>query len=534
MASKESHKRYTIEFKLAVVDWMKHHSSSYRAAAKQFGVDRKMVREWMNNRAEYVCALRKHGPQRCRVHGGRPPLSEELDQAVLQYLNEERAKGRPVSDRDLQTKGVEASKLFGIDNFKGTMQWLRKWKKRNDVAYKDGSNQHQPPSPCRVQREEVLESGQAKGDALLSHIEPREQVKLERMKKKKSCKQKPFGSTAVKGSDSKFLDTPSASSASHEEGRTPIILVPSNQGGSTHSSQKGLPPQPLTSDSDGEEGIMLDFSAPEHSYCLSDCFIEEEMIGQLPLSGSLEANAIVHTISQEGIVESIALHQQRDLNLHSNGSEFSLCVNEDLPLGNEVTVASSNGVDMSVIVNKILTEHRRLLVHEGQLFGASLKTAATSSSPFSPNATSTALRSSDHSYSLSGHLSGLEPSSPLHSCEPLGVIREVGHCAAMTPFTSSSCSLADHDYELTLLGRTSPQLSFLSPPLPPFASVLPTTQQSSFLQDFHDAGNLGLHDPGSGILARMEGGMYLPASGTAAPIVYVDRPSSPPCAISTR
>ena len=528
MASKEVHKRYTIEFKLAVVDWMKHHSSSYRAAAKQFGIDRKMVREWMNNRAEYECAMRKHGPQRCRMHGGRPPLSEELDQAVLQYLNEERAKGRPVSDRNLQTKAIEASKLFGIDNFKGTMQWLRRWKNRNSVSYKDGSNQHQPPSPCRAQREEALERGQSKGDALLSHIEPREQVKLERMKKKKPCKQR---SASVRGSGSKSLDTVSAFSTNLEEDQTPTVLVESNQGGGICSSQQGLPPRPLTPDSDSEEGIMLDFSAPEHSYCLSDCFIEEEMIGQLPLSGSLEASAIVHTISREGIVESVELQQHRDLNFHSHGDKFPSCVSEDLPLGKEVTVASSNSADMSVIVNKILTEQRRLLVHEGQLLGTPLKSGTTHSSPSSPSAFSGALRSSDHSYSLSGHLlSALEP----HSCEPLSGIKEVGHCPVFAPFTGSCCSLSDHDYELTLLGRTSPQLSFLSPPLPPFSSVLPSSQQPAFLQDIHDSGNLALHDPSSILLARMEGGLYLPAGASAAPIVYVDRPSSPPCAISTR
>ena len=533
MASKEVHKRYTIEFKLAVVDWMKHHSSSYRAAAKQFGVDRKMVREWMNNRVEYECAMRKHGPQRCRMHGGRPPLSEELDQAVLQYLNEERAKGRPVSDRDLQTKAIEASKLIGISSFKGTMQWLRRWKNRNNVSYKDGSNQHEPTSPCRMQHEGALERGQAKGDTLLSHIEPREQVKLERLKKKKACKQKAFESASAKASGSKLLETLSASSMNHEELQTPNVLAQNNLGGSTHSPQKDLPLG--ASDSDSEEGIMLDFSAPEHSYCLSDCFIEEEMIGQLPLSGSLEANPTVHAISREGVVESVALQHHRDLNLHSNSSKFSLCVNEDLPLGKEVTVATSKGVDMSVIVNKILTEQRRLLVQEGQLFGSPLKTATTLSSPSSPSAASSALRSLDHSYSLSGHLlSGFDPAYPPHSCEPLSGIREVGHCASMTPFNSSCCSLTDHDYELTLLGRTSPQLSFLSPTLPPFSSVLPTSQQLSFLQDVHDVGSLGLNDPSSALLERLEGGVYLPAGGTAAPIVYVDRPSSPPCAMSAR
>ena len=533
MASKETHKRYTIEFKLAVVDWMKHHGSSYRAAAKQFGVDRKMVREWMNNRTEYETAMRKHGPQRCRVHGGRPPLSEELDQAVLQYLKEERAKGRPVSDRNLQTKGVEASKLFGIDNFKGTMQWLRRWKNRNGVAYKDGSNQHQPPSPCKAQREEVLEGGKTKGDTLLSHIEPREQVKLERMKKKKTSKQKSLESTAVRGSGTELQDTP-ISSASSDESRPPVIMGQSKQWSGTQPTQKDVPPQPLTSDSDGEEGIKLDFSAPEHSYCLSDCFIEEEMISQLPLSGGFEANAIVHTISQEGIIETVSLQQRRDLNLLSNDSEFSLCVNEDLPLGHEVTVASSNGIDMSVIVNKILKEQGRLLVQEGTLLGSSMRTATTNSSLSSPMAASTVLQTSDHNYS--GHLHGaLEPAFPSHSSEPLSVIREVGHCGSVPPLSGSYCSLSDHDYELTL-GRTSPQLSFLSPPLPPFSSVLPISQQSPFLHDIHEASGLGLHDPSSssGFLGRMDGEIYLPSSGTAAPIVYVDRPSSPPCAISTR
>ena len=44
------HRSFTIEFKVGVVEWVELHSSSVRAAAIHFGLDRKVVRNWINQK----------------------------------------------------------------------------------------------------------------------------------------------------------------------------------------------------------------------------------------------------------------------------------------------------------------------------------------------------------------------------------------------------------------------------------------------------------------------------------------------------
>ena len=72
-------------------------------------------------------------------------MSEELDLAVLNYLLDERAEGRPVFNGDLMSKAREvAHGIEGIDpNFKASTGWLKRWKKRNHIGIRKGTNEAQ-------------------------------------------------------------------------------------------------------------------------------------------------------------------------------------------------------------------------------------------------------------------------------------------------------------------------------------------------------------------------------------------------------
>ena len=142
---KETHRAYTLDFKLAVVDWLHSHSASYRAAARQFGIDRKMVRDWVERKEFLRRAVLHYGPKKKKLHHGRRPFSLDLDKAVLDYLVQERAEGRCVRDKQLTRKALEFSHCLGLDSkFKATSQWLKRWKRRVKVTYKDGSNHYDP------------------------------------------------------------------------------------------------------------------------------------------------------------------------------------------------------------------------------------------------------------------------------------------------------------------------------------------------------------------------------------------------------
>ena len=171
------HRSYTLEFKLGVIQWVESHKCSLRAASKQFGVDRKVIRSWVDSRQVLLSALVHYGPHRRKLHNGKPPASHELDRLVLNYLVQQRREGYLVGDRELQRKALECAEGLGLDTFKATNMWLRGWKHRCNVETQNGTNEivvrpRLPPT--------ALPQVTARGSALLSHVSCSDKVKLTR------------------------------------------------------------------------------------------------------------------------------------------------------------------------------------------------------------------------------------------------------------------------------------------------------------------------------------------------------------------
>ena len=125
---------YTVDFKLCVVEWVKSGGRSLREASKTFGVDRKCIRQWVRESGNLGSARVRQGPQTRKLHGGRGPLSEELDRLVLGYLLERRRGGADVEDTELRQRAVEGARVLGLGEFKASPSWLRGWKARNGVG----------------------------------------------------------------------------------------------------------------------------------------------------------------------------------------------------------------------------------------------------------------------------------------------------------------------------------------------------------------------------------------------------------------
>lgn len=154
---KQRHRAYTLDFKLAVVDWFHSHNASYRSAARQFNIDRKMVRDWVERKEFLRTAVSHYGPNKKKLHHGRKPFSLDLDKAVFDYLVQERAEGRCVRDKQLTRKALELSHCLGLDsNFKATPQWLKRWKQRVKVTCKDGSNDYDPDAEIIEDEEGIV------------------------------------------------------------------------------------------------------------------------------------------------------------------------------------------------------------------------------------------------------------------------------------------------------------------------------------------------------------------------------------------
>ena len=107
---------YTIEFKVSVVEWQRKNQASLHKTAAKFSIDQKQVREWRDQYSVLEaneCGAKKK--RRRLYNGGRRPLPVDLD---LQFLEEERSKGRVVTNNVLRTKVVQIAGSLSIQGFK--------------------------------------------------------------------------------------------------------------------------------------------------------------------------------------------------------------------------------------------------------------------------------------------------------------------------------------------------------------------------------------------------------------------------------
>ncbi|KAL8593325.1 hypothetical protein ACOMHN_009978 [Nucella lapillus] len=138
---------YTVEFKLATLDYLEHFANgNVSQTAEEFGIDRKMIREWRTNRNSLIQHDRGTEKKKRKLHRGRYILSQEVDQAVLDYLNNEQAEGRVVRNKDLQRKAMELAGAQQLQGFRASPMWVKRWKKRHGVSTRRGTctNQRVP------------------------------------------------------------------------------------------------------------------------------------------------------------------------------------------------------------------------------------------------------------------------------------------------------------------------------------------------------------------------------------------------------
>ena len=145
------HRSYTVEFKLSVIKHHKDNGNSIRKTAGEYGIDRKRVREWLNQEQELMTNSRGSAAKKRRIMShGREIFDNEVEFGVLDYLLSERERGIPVSNSDLKEKALEIARELNdeqpdpkFEQFKGSDGWLQRWKKRNRIALLKGTNESQ-------------------------------------------------------------------------------------------------------------------------------------------------------------------------------------------------------------------------------------------------------------------------------------------------------------------------------------------------------------------------------------------------------
>jgi hypothetical protein len=137
------HRSYTVKYKLDVIQWHRDNGAVISITARRFDVDRKRVREWIKQEDALTLNRRGKSSMMKRLHPGGQ-FNQEHDMIIVDFLIEERAAGRPVSNYDIQDKAKEeARQIGGMEDFKASSGWLHNWKKRNHIGIRRGTNESQ-------------------------------------------------------------------------------------------------------------------------------------------------------------------------------------------------------------------------------------------------------------------------------------------------------------------------------------------------------------------------------------------------------
>ena len=136
---------FTIETKLEAIKKVEVERKSIRAVAREYDVQPCRIREWIRKRVDLQAHSVGARKQTRKIGAGRQPMSTQLDEALLEFLDEERAKGRCVRNKDLSQKALAlAREMDNIrDNFKASPMFIKRWKKRNNVTMRAGTNTSQ-------------------------------------------------------------------------------------------------------------------------------------------------------------------------------------------------------------------------------------------------------------------------------------------------------------------------------------------------------------------------------------------------------
>ena len=144
--AKTSHKgekirSYTISFKLEVVEFAENRSIT--AAAQEYNVDHRSVRDWKKKKNKLQELSRSVNiKKRIRLgSGGRKPLSEKMEEILLEWIIERRSKMLRESRKIIRKKAVIIYGDFKrIDpdrfdeKFEATNGWLFKFMKRHNLS----------------------------------------------------------------------------------------------------------------------------------------------------------------------------------------------------------------------------------------------------------------------------------------------------------------------------------------------------------------------------------------------------------------
>ena len=116
-----------MHFKIEAVAFTE--SSTNQAAVRNFKVDAERIHDWRKRKGD-LQDLSEDGQAKRKqfVGGGRPKISEDMEEILLDWIYEQRSEGHYVSRRMIQAKASSKSlKHPRSENFKASNGWIEKF-----------------------------------------------------------------------------------------------------------------------------------------------------------------------------------------------------------------------------------------------------------------------------------------------------------------------------------------------------------------------------------------------------------------------
>ena len=141
-------KSYDVKFKLKAVEVARKKTIS--AAAREFKVDRKRIREWMSQESE-LTEFKKNGKSKSKrlQGGGRKAEDVDMEVALFDWIVDLRHRNLRVSRSMIMR---EAKALSSNQEFKASVGWLNGFLKRNGLSLR------RKTTVCKILQQLVLTS----------------------------------------------------------------------------------------------------------------------------------------------------------------------------------------------------------------------------------------------------------------------------------------------------------------------------------------------------------------------------------------
>ena len=128
-------KRYTIEYKMRIVEEVKNHGIS--SVLIRYDLNRSLIYKWLKLYPK-MQLISKSKRKYTHLHQGGKPILFNFEWEILNWIKYLRELRIPVSGFLTKIKALQLAKSHEIKDFKASSRWFQRFKKRNNLSFRKG------------------------------------------------------------------------------------------------------------------------------------------------------------------------------------------------------------------------------------------------------------------------------------------------------------------------------------------------------------------------------------------------------------